>query len=116
MMKDKPHNVLIRDFIQRRMSVDVAVEEEIIRKVITHCFSNAYDAFADNDTIELSGFGKFIFNRSRAIKYKNKLESQIKYFIEILDMDVSERKKDATRARLKSLKKNLELLNKRMEK
>lgn len=116
MMKDKPHNVLIRDFIQRRMSVDVAIEEEIIKKVITHCFGSAHDAFSNNDSIEISGFGKFIFNRNRAIKYKNKLESQIKYFTEVMSMNVSERKKDATEARLKALKKNLELLNKRMEK
>jgi hypothetical protein len=42
--------------------------EKVITTVITDQFDQANDALNTNDQVEISGFGKYVFNRKKAIK------------------------------------------------
>jgi len=48
--------------------------------VINHQFTSASEAMKSNDEIEISGFGKLVFNRKKALKKLAKMEGQIGNF------------------------------------
>ena len=52
----------------------MVVSERVIDQVITHQFNSAEDATKTQNSIEISGFGKFVFNTNKAVKKINKLE------------------------------------------
>jgi len=51
------------------MSTKVVISEKVINQVITHQFDSTNDAFKNNNSVELSGFGKFLFNEKKARKH-----------------------------------------------
>ena len=48
--------------------------EVVINQVITHQFDSAHDAVKTNDSVEISGFGKFLFNEKKAKQKVDKLQ------------------------------------------
>ena len=52
----------------KKMAIGMVVNERVIDQVITHQFNSAEDATKTNNSIEISGFGKFVFNMSKAVK------------------------------------------------
>ena len=44
----------------------MVISERVISQVITHQFDSAHDALKTNNTVEISGFGKFLFNNNKA--------------------------------------------------
>lgn len=58
----------IKEWIIKSISLKINQPEKIINIVITNEFDQANDALATNDQVEISGFGKYIFNRKKAIK------------------------------------------------
>ena len=70
----------MKDFLIRVMSVQLMRSERVIEQVINHQFTSAYEAMRHNDEVELSGFGKFIFNKKKALKKLAKMEHQIGNF------------------------------------
>jgi len=56
------------------MSTKLVVSHRVIDQVITHQFDSAHDALKNNNTVELSGFGKFLFNKKKAQKKLQKIK------------------------------------------
>lgn len=86
----KPHNMHIKDYLIKKIAInkvidDKMVSEKIINKVITHQFDFANDAMHKHNTVEFSGFGKFVFNIKKAKKKMEKIESIISYFSRVLE-------------------------------
>ncbi len=52
----------------------MVISEKVINQVITHQFDSTHDAFKTNNSVELSGFGKFLFNEKKARKHVIKLK------------------------------------------
>jgi hypothetical protein len=65
---DKPMSMSVKDFLIRTLAVKMLVSEKIIEKVVDHQFLSANQAMDLNDSVEISGFGKFYFNNKKAIK------------------------------------------------
>lgn len=64
----KPFNIPTKEFIiSERMNIDGVTEKEI-NSVVTHQFENMVKHFIKCNSLELSGFGKFVFNERKAIK------------------------------------------------
>ena len=61
------------DSILVYQSIGLVISEKIIDQVINHQFDSANDALNTNDTLEISGFGKFFFNTKKANTHYNKL-------------------------------------------
>lgn len=74
---DKPMSMSVRDFLIRTLAVKMMVSEKTIEKVIDHQFSSANQAMNVNDSVEISGFGKFFFNKKKAIKKIAALNAKI---------------------------------------
>jgi len=49
----------LRRMLIRKMVVDTAIPEKTIEKVIAHSFNGIVEALKSNDSVEISGFGKF---------------------------------------------------------
>lgn len=67
------------------MSTKLVVSEKVINQVITHQFNSAHDALKNNNSVEISGFGKFIFNEKKAKLKINKLTDVKNSFEKMLE-------------------------------
>lgn len=68
MKYNKPNSMSVREYLVRILSVDVAIPEKIVEAVVNHQFQSANEAMDLNKSLEISGFGKFLFNDKKAIK------------------------------------------------
>lgn len=71
----KPISMSMKDWLIRRLAPKLMVSEKTIEAVINHQFQSANEALVNNKTIEISGFGKFIFNTKKAVKKMNTLQT-----------------------------------------
>lgn len=71
----KPSSMSIKEWLIKKMSIDLVVSEKVINSVITHQFESATNAINIHNSIEFSGFGKFMFNSKKAEKELNKLNN-----------------------------------------
>ena len=72
---EKPVSMSVKDFLIRKLSVKLLASEHTIESVINHQFQSLLEAMPHCESVELSGFGKFYFNHSRANrKYKCYIE------------------------------------------
>lgn len=65
-IKDRPSSLSVREWITKKISMDLIVPENVIRRVINHNYEEAYNALNKYNSIEISGFGKFYYNEKRA--------------------------------------------------
>jgi nucleoid DNA-binding protein len=100
---DKPIAMPLKEYLLRIMSVRTNIPEKTIEAVMTHQFEGVVKAMETPQihSIEVSGFGKFIFNHKKALKKwgdfvvrKGELENTLKE-------DLTEQKRKATEAKLK---------------
>lgn len=82
----------------------MVVSERVIDQVVTHQFNSAEDATKNNNSIEISGFGKFVFNQSKAKKKIEKLEKIKKaYERGLAENTLPEKKLDVIKSKLSNL-------------
>lgn len=72
--------------IVKQISRDKIISENVINQVVMHQFNSANDALKNNNTVEISGFGKFTFN----IKKANQRLVKLQGFKEGYEKDVAE--------------------------
>lgn len=66
---------LVRSQLISKTSLELVVSERTINAVINHQFESVRNALALNNSVEISGFGKFVFSQRRGA---NKLASYLK--------------------------------------
>lgn len=101
----------LKEFLVKKLSLKLNVSERIIDTVITNQFSSAFQATSHHNTIELSGFGKFTFNQTKAHKIMGKyitLSEQCNAIIS--DPSSSPDDKRKASLRLNTITKNIEHL------
>lgn len=108
---DKPISLSIKDFLIRKMSIKLNTPEKVIEAVVNHQFQSATLAFIDQKSVELSGFGKFLFNEKKAVKKMETMLTQ-KQVLEgyLQDETLSERKRKTTELKLESLAQAIDIL------
>ena len=77
---NKPVSMSVKDWIIRKLAPKMLLSEKTIEAVINHQFQSANEALYEHKSLEMSGFGKFLFNDKKAVKYMAKLESQKELF------------------------------------
>ena len=77
----KPKSMSMKDFLIRTQAVKMMRSEKTIEAVVNHQFQSTNLAMRTNNSVELSGFGKFYFNHKKALKRLSKLEER-KVYIE----------------------------------
>lgn len=113
-IKDKPNSMSVREWIVKKLATTIIIPEKEIKQVIAHQFDTAYEALNNYDSIEISGFGKFYFNRKKA---KNELQSNVKAkeaLKKIINNSATtEKKRQSARRKLSTVERNIEALNKK---
>jgi hypothetical protein len=112
---DKPQSLTMREYLVRILAVKLLKSEKVIDAVIVHQFSEANAALHNNDTVEISGFGKFYFNQKKAKKKLQKyLDMKAAYEAMLQNPEISEQKKKSTQVRLTNLNASIETLKPRI--
>ena len=108
---NKPNTMSVKEFIIKRMSISLVVSEKIIDNVIQHQFDSANDALNTNDTVEISGFGKFFFNTKKANTHYNKLLAMKQAYENTLaDTSITEKKRHSTEQRMITVLSDIKML------
>jgi DNA gyrase/topoisomerase IV subunit B len=93
------------------MAVKMMMGEEVIQAVISHEFQSANEALLNNNSVEISGFGKFVFNEKKAHKMMEKFHSQKALFEKMCqNTKLSEAKRRSAALKLQSALNNIESL------
>ena len=108
---NKPNTMSVKEYIIKRMSISLVVSEKIIDNVIQHQFDSANDALNTNDTVEISGFGKFFFNTKKANTHYNKLLAMKQAYENTLaDTSITEKKRHSTEQRMITVLSDIKML------
>jgi hypothetical protein len=101
----------VRDYLVRTLAVKLMIPEKTVDAVVVNQFHEANAALQGNDTIEISGFGKFIFNQKKAHKKMEKMLSKDRLFREIIaNPETSEAKRQSTINKLNNNTLSIETL------
>ena len=101
----------MKDYLIRTLAVKMMISEKTLEAVINHQFNSANEAMKEHNTVEISGFGKFIFNMKKAQKKMDKMLSQEKLFqSRIDDPTFPESKKSSEYVKLANVQYNIEVL------
>ena len=88
----------------KKMAISMVVSEQVIDQVITHQFNSADDATKTMNSIEISGFGKFVFNKPKAEKKIEKLLKIKKaYEQQLAENTLPSKKLDVIKSKLSNL-------------
>lgn len=109
MKYDKPNSMPVKNYLMRILSVDMAIPEKIIEAVVNHQFQSANTAMDTNKSLEISGFGRFIFNDKKAVKKMASFLSRLeRYTLELESNSLTE----ANRAKITEI---IRVINKQIE-
>ena len=108
---DKPISMSVKDFLVRTLAVKMMMNEKMIEAVVNHQFQSANEAMDLNNSLEISGFGKFYFNEKKATKRLGQLNAK-KQAMEkiIIDETTSEQKKRSSKVTLEKTEALINLL------
>jgi hypothetical protein len=108
---NKPTTMSVKEFIIKRMSISMVISEKVIDQVVQHQFDSANDALNTNDTVEISGFGKFFFNTKKANTHYNKLLAMNQAYENILaDPLTTEKRRHSTEQRMITVLNDIKML------
>jgi len=101
----------VREWLIKTLSKRDNIPQTVIASVVTHQYDEASTALNNNNSIEISGFGKFYFNEGRATKEMARLLLKKENAEQTLaDEKISDKKRHAYTKRLATIDKNIELL------
>lgn len=110
-MDVKPRSMSMKDYLVRVLAVKMMMAEKTIETVINHQFQSSSEAMLNNGSVEISGFGKFYFNKKKA---QNKLEALVcikgKLEDELKKDTLSDRQRDKCETRLQSVCSEIDYL------
>jgi nucleoid DNA-binding protein len=108
----KPASMSMKEWLIKKMAIKLVISEKTIEAVINHQFDSASEATKTNNSVEISGFGKFVFNVKRAHKQMLKYESQkAMYEAALLDIDITDAVRRNTTMRLETVIGNIVALS-----
>lgn len=100
----------MKEWIIKKMAISMVVPEKIIDAVVTHQFDSANDAVNLYKSVEISGFGKFLFNEKKALAQYNKLLAIKQAYERMLTEDISETKRNALELKMKIVESSIKSL------
>lgn len=108
---DKPISMSVKDYLVRTLAVKMMMSEKVLEAVINHQFQSANQAMDTNNSIEISGFGKFYFNEKKAKKRLDSLLNKKKTMEELIaNSEISEQKRRSSKVTLEKTEALINLL------
>jgi nucleoid DNA-binding protein len=113
---DKPISMSVKDYLIRMMSVKMMLSEKTIEAVVNHQFQSANVALQENNSLEISGFGKFYFNHKKAQKRMEKMLSKAELFTKQMnDEKLSEQRRNSAAVKLANTLAGIEVLKPKLQ-
>lgn len=113
---DKPISMSVKDYLIRLMSVKMMLSEKTIESVVNHQFQSANEAMRVNNSLEISGFGKFYFNHKKAQKRMEKMLSKAEMFEKnATDEKLSEQRRNSAALKLANTLAGIEVLKPKLQ-
>ena len=81
---EKPTNMSVKDHLYRKVSRELNIPLSTVKVVLNNQFRTALSALKDNDSLEIAGFGKILFNVRRLRTEIKELEFLIGYHKDLL--------------------------------
>lgn len=101
----------MKAWLIRILQFRTAQTENVIERVINHQFESALSAMEQHASLELTGFGKYYFNKRKALKKMEKMLSQKSVFEKMsVNPDLSEARRRSAEYKLKNIVQNIEAL------
>lgn len=72
---NKARSTSVKDFLYNSLSKKLNIPSATIEKVIQHSFENMSANMKSKNSVEIAGFGKFLFNLKKAQKRVDKLKA-----------------------------------------
>ena len=108
---DKPVSMSVKDYLVRTLAVKMLISEKTIEAVVNHQFQSANEAMDFNNSLEISGFGKFYFNEKKATKRIGQLNAKKQAMEKIIsDETTSEQKRRSSQVTLDKTEALINLL------
>ena len=107
---EKPMSMSLKEWIIKKMAVNMVISEKIINAVVTHQFDSANDALNIHKSVEISGFGKFVFNVNKAKKQLEKYISQKAMYSAQLETELEPEVRRNVEMRLQTAIYNIKIL------
>lgn len=106
----------LKEFLVKKLSLKLNKSEYTISTVISNQFQTAFQATTNHNTIELSGFGKFVFSQYKAKRQMDKYNSQVNLYSSIIsDPNSSPELIHNNNLRLNTTLKNIEHLKPKLK-
>lgn len=108
---DKPITTPVKDYLIKRMSVRMNIPSKTIEAIVAHQMEGINKAIqADNIfSVEISGFGKWLFNHKKAQKKYEKNLSKEQVFLNLLAKpDITDRQRASYTLKLENTRKWIE--------
>ena len=113
---EKPASMSVKEWIIKKMSINMVISEKIIDSVVTHQFDSANDALNVNKSVEISGFGKFYFNGKKAITQYNKLLNiKRTYENALADENITDTKRNALLLKMQIVDSSIKTLKPKID-
>lgn len=113
---DKPISLPMKEYLIRKMAVKLMVPEKTIDAVIVHQFQSANVALATNDSVEISGFGKWFFNKKKAMKMVEKYKKFVAAYKRQLEApDLPETKRNVLNIKIVSIQQEIDVLTNKLQ-
>lgn len=112
----KPSTMSLKEWLIKRMAAEFSVSEKTLHNIVSHQFDNIALQMMEKDSLDVSGFGKFVFSKKRAERKLQKLydikEAYRKYQEDPLSSGL---KKRNIADKLVHLEKSIELLKRKLD-
>lgn len=116
---DKPISMSVKEYLTRILSVRMNTPAKVIEAIVTHQLDELNKAI-QSDTIfsvEMSGFGKFLFNYKKAQKKFDKNLSKEQVFTNLLNKpNITEKQKASYTLKLDNTRKWMNGIKPKLEK
>ncbi len=116
---DKPTTMSVKEYLIKRLSVRTNTLPKIIEAVVSHQMEGVNKALQKDNvfSVEMSGFGKWIFNYRKAQKKMEKQLSKREVFSNILKKpDLTEKQKASYQLKLDNTNKWIEEMEPKLQK
>ncbi len=110
----KPSSMSVKDYLIKTMAVRTNTSSALIDSIINHQFEEANNAMKENNSIEISGFCRFIFKNPAALRKLKKEYSKKALFESFLQQEQTEAKQKSLTNKLNNTLKGIEELETKM--
>ena len=112
---ERPASMSVKEWIIKKMAVNMVIPEKVIDSVVTHQFDSANDAVNVHKSVEISGFGKFYFNQKKALTQYNKFLGIKNTYEKMMLEEMSDVKRNSLELKMKIIESSIKTLKPKID-